>query len=64
MKMKKLVIMKLNFESKSGTDPLTVAITSKSHEIVVAPTNLGANLYTKNQDLYLCRNVNFWKLIP
>lgn len=53
---------KLVFESKSGADPLTAAITSKSHEIVVAPTNLGANLYAKNKSYIYAATITFGNL--
>lgn len=52
----------LNFESKSGTDPLTVAFTSKSHEIIIAPSNLGANLFTKSQDYIYAGTLTFGNL--
>jgi len=57
-----LVDYKIEFESKSGADPLTAAITSKSHNIVIAPTNLGANLYSKNKGYVYAGTLTFGNL--
>ena len=35
-------------ERVSGPSPLIAAITSKSHDIIIAPLNIGANLYNKD----------------
>lgn len=40
------------FDIKSGSDPLVAAFTSMSHDIIVAPTNLGAKLGKGNYVLY------------
>lgn len=39
-------------ENVNGPDLLSSAFTSKSHDIVVAPLNLGAKLYNNNQSVY------------
>ncbi len=36
-----------------GADPLVAAFTSKSHDIIIAPTNLGAKLYNAGGDYQL-----------
>ncbi len=40
-------------ERVSGPAPLIAAITSKSHDIIIAPLNIGANLYNKDSDYQL-----------
>ncbi len=40
-------------EVVAGSDPLVAAFTSKSHDIIVAPVNLGAKMYTVNQEYVL-----------
>ncbi|MFA7075263.1 MAG: MqnA/MqnD/SBP family protein [Candidatus Izemoplasmatales bacterium] len=46
-------------ERVSGPAPLLAAFTSKSHEIIIAPLNLGANLYQK-QSSYKLAAVVTW----
>lgn len=41
-----------SFDIKSGSDPLVAAFTSMSHDIIIAPTNLGAKLGRNNYLLY------------
>ncbi len=53
---------KVEYESVSGPDQLVSAITSKSHEIVIAPTNVGANLYSKNADYVYAATITFGNL--
>ena len=40
-------------EVVAGSDPLVAAFTSGSHEIIVAPVNLGAKMYQVNQEYVL-----------
>lgn len=43
---------KVNIESVSGPSNLQAALVSGSHDIVIAPINLGANLYNKGNSKY------------
>jgi NitT/TauT family transport system substrate-binding protein len=52
----------LEYESVSGPDLLVAAITSKSNEIVVAPTNVGAKLYNANSGYVFAGTVSFGNL--
>ncbi len=65
---KKIENFQMSYETVNGPDLLAIAMTQKSHQIVVAPTNLGARLYEKSPDyiyagtltlgnLYLVSNV-------
>jgi NitT/TauT family transport system substrate-binding protein len=38
----------IDYEIVNGSDPLIAAFTSKSHDIIFAPTNLGAAMYRSN----------------
>ena len=38
-----------NYAIVSGSDPLVAAFTNKTHDIIVAPVNLGAKMYQVNQ---------------
>jgi len=40
-------------EIVNGADPLVAAFTSNSHDIIFAPTNLGASMYNNNQHYQL-----------
>lgn len=44
---------KVHAEVVAGSDPLVAAFTSKSHDIIVAPVNLGAKMYKVNQEYVL-----------
>lgn len=50
---------RLKYEIVNGSDPLIAAFTSKSHDIIFAPTNLGANIYNKNPN-YIFLGVAVW----
>jgi len=43
----------------SGPQPLVAAFTSASHDVIIAPVNLGANLYNK-QSPYLLAGIITW----
>jgi NitT/TauT family transport system substrate-binding protein len=43
----------------SGPQPLVAAFTSSSHDVIIAPVNLGANLYNK-QSPYLLAGIITW----
>jgi NitT/TauT family transport system substrate-binding protein len=43
----------------SGPQPLVAAFTSASHDVIIAPVNLGANLYSK-QSPYLLAGIITW----
>lgn len=47
------------FQISYGSDPLAVGFTSGSHDIILAPTNMGANIYQKKSD-YILAGVFFW----
>lgn len=49
---------KVSFDIVSGPDGLKSAITSKTHEVVVAPVNLGASLYKSNQTYQYAANIS------
>ena len=38
----------VNYEIVGGSDPLVSAFTNATHDIIVAPVNLGAKLYKAN----------------
>ena len=61
---------KVSFETTNGAQGIQAAITAKSHDIIVAPINLGVKLYNSNQtykylanitdgNLYLAATFNF-----
>lgn len=43
----------INAEVVAGSDPLVAAFTSKSHDIIVAPVNLGAKMYSVYEEYAL-----------
>ena len=45
----------VKFEIVEGSDPLVAAFGSKSHEIIVAPVNLGAKFYNTNENYVLAK---------
>lgn len=49
-------------ETVSGSDPLVAAFTSGSHDIIFAPTNLGAKLISTGLDYEFAATVNFGNL--
>ena len=40
--------LSLNYEIVAGSDPLVAAFNNKTHDIIIAPVNLGAKLYKVN----------------
>ncbi len=52
----------VSYESVSGPDLLNSAMTSKSHQIVVAPTNMGAKLYKINPHYLYAGTLTFGNL--
>jgi len=52
----------ITYKSVSGPDLLISAMTSASHQIVVAPTNIGAKLYTKNSNYIYAGTLTFGNL--
>lgn len=48
-----------DYQIVHGSDPLVAAFTSKSHDIIFAPTNLGAVMYKNNQN-YVLAAVVVW----
>ena len=46
-------------EVVAGSDPLVAAFTSKSHDIIVAPVNLGAKMYSVYQEYVLYKTFVF-----
>ncbi|QVK18722.1 ABC transporter substrate-binding protein [Mycoplasmatota bacterium] len=59
---KEILDYDMTYESVSGPDLLVSAITSKSHQIVVAPTNIGAKLYGKSPDYVYAGTLTFGNL--
>lgn len=53
---------KIDYEVTSLVDELPTAITSKDYQIVVAPTNLGANLYNKDSGYIYTGAITFGNL--
>lgn len=49
----------IKYEIVAGSDPLVAAFTSGSHDIIVAPVNLGAKFYNTNQ-AYLLYKTFVW----
>lgn len=47
----------VKYEVAKGSDPLIAAFTSKSHDIIVAPINLGANFYNKTGNYVLFETI-------
>ena len=47
----------VNYTFAKGADPLTAAFSSKSHDIIVAPINLGANFYNKTGNYVLFETI-------
>lgn len=45
------------FDIKSGSDPLIAAFTSKTYDIIIAPTNLGAKFYNTSKDYILYQTI-------
>ncbi len=45
------------FDIKNGSDPLIAAFTSKTYDVIVAPTNLGAKMYSANDDYVLYETI-------
>ena len=46
-----------SIEVVRGADPLVAAFTSKSHDIIIAPTNLGAKMYNANSEYVLAATI-------
>ncbi len=53
---------KMDYEITSGPDLLVSAMTSKSHQIVIAPTNLGAKIYQSNESYQFAGTITFGNL--
>lgn len=47
----------ISFEVVNGADAVTAAITSKSHDVIIAPINLGAKLYKNNNTYKYAANI-------
>ena len=47
----------VDYEIVAGANPLVAAITSGSHDFVVAPVNVGAKLYANNQKYKLVKTI-------
>ena len=47
----------VDFEIVGGANPLVAALTSGSHDFVVAPVNVGAKLYASNQKYKLVKTI-------
>ena len=43
----------VNFEIVEGSDALVAAFGNKSHDVIVAPVNLGAKFYNTNENYVL-----------
>lgn len=48
---------KIEFQTVNGADGVKAALTSKTHDVVVAPINLGATIYKSNQTYRFAANV-------
>ena len=44
-----------SFEIVNGADPLVAAFGTKSHDLIVAPVNLGAKFYNTNENYVLAK---------
>lgn len=58
----KILNYNIDYDLTSGPDLLRGAMTSKSHQIVVAPTNMGANLYSRNKTYIYAGTLTFGNL--
>lgn len=47
----------VTYEIVAGANPLVAALTSKSHDFIVAPVNVGAKLYVNNQNYKLVKTI-------
>lgn len=45
------------FDIKGGSDPLLSAFTTQSYDVIVAPTSLGAKMYSANQNYVLYETI-------
>jgi len=45
------------FDIKNGSDPLLAAFNNQSHDVIVAPTNLGAKMFSVNQNYILYETI-------
>lgn len=45
------------FDIKNGSDPLLAAFNNKSHDVIIAPTNLGAKMFSINQNYILYETI-------
>ena len=50
---------KYEIQAVKGADPLKVAFLNKTHDIIIAPTNLGAIMYNNNQNYKLAASIVF-----
>lgn len=58
----KILNYNIEYDLTSGPDLLSSAITSKSHQIVVAPSNMGAKLYSINKTYIYAGTLTFGNL--
>ena len=47
----------VKYEIVAGANPLVAALTSGSHDFIVAPVNVGAKLYANNQKYKLVKTI-------